>query len=389
MYASLSEIKKRSVGEVVGGLKAATPNASLDAADVLLADARKFGLTIRDYLTLAIKSEKDFSGYELALAELNLPIRNDFANGVVLQAASDTFQTFPGTRAMFPPVIDDILRWAVRQDQFEQIAKLVGNSRPMSGNELISTVVNDDSAARDSFVVPELANIPVQSIRTSEVSVKMYKHGSALRTSYEFSRRASLDVLTPYAARIARQLEISKVAHATALLINGDGVNGAAPVVTQSSLNAATGGAAAVNGVLSWRHMLRWLVNQAKAGVPVDTVVGNWDSAFAWAMLYQVPVANAAGVSDAQNLQVVKQYVAPGSGLNIPLPNFAVSSSAPANKLIGYSKADTLEELVENGSQISESERVLRNQAIIYTKTENTGYRLPYGDTRSIFDYGN
>jgi hypothetical protein len=382
-FLPLTDIKKRAAGEVLKGLLSASPNESMDAGVKLCRDAAQYGVSLPDFLKLSIKGEGDLSGFEMALSELNLPVRNDFANGVVLQAASETFQTFPGTRAIFPPVIDEILRWANRQDQFEKIEALVGNSRPMSGNELISTVVTDDSGERDTFTVAEGANIPVQSIRATEHAVKMYKHGSAIRTTYEFSRRASLDMLTPYAARIARQMEISKVAHATNLLVNGDGINAGATVINQSSYNSATG-ITAVAGTLSWQNLLYWLVQRAKAGVAVDTVVGNWDAAFQWGMLFSVTTTNAAGTTAAANLQAVAKQV---GNLTIPFPTFAVSSQAPASKLIGITKAETLEELTENGSQISENERSIRNQTIVYTKTENTGYRLVYGDTRSIFNY--
>jgi hypothetical protein len=380
----LSGIKKRSAGEVVSSLLNLSPGASTEAGLAMTADATKYGLNMKDYLTLSIKSEGDMNGFELALQALNLPVRNDFSQGVILQAASDTFQQFPGTRAMFPPVIDTLLQWAVRQDQYEKTENIVGGSRTIAGTELISTVVSDDSAQRDTFTIPELANIPVRAIRTSENSVKMFKHGSGIRTSYEFQRRASLDIITPYAARIARQLEISKVREVTGIIVNGDGIHAAAPVVAQSSFNAQTT-VTATAGKISWPHLLAWLVARAQAMTPVDTIIGNWDSLFRWAMLWQIPTANASGTSDAVNLE----KVAAAYGLiNIPLPKFAISSSAPANKLIGISRADTAEELVEAGSQIAESERAIRNQSIVYIKTETTGYRLVYGDSRSIYNYG-
>jgi hypothetical protein len=382
-FAPLTDIKRRVVGEVIGGLKAPAANDSMNAGLALCSEAAKFGLNMKDFLILSVLPEGDMDGYEMALAALNLPIRNDFKNGVVLQAASDTFQTYPGTRAMFPPVIDDILRWSVRQDTFENTASMVGHSRAMTGIELISVVVNDDTTDRNTFVIPELSNIPVQSIQTTETSVKMYKHGSGLRTSYEFQRRAALDVLTPYIARIARQLEISKVTAATNILINGDGINAAAAVVNQSTYNTPTG-ITATAGLIAWQNLLYWFVQRAQAMYPVDTVVGNWDAAFQWAMLFQRSTVNASGVTAAANIQEVGANVA---NLPIPFPKFAISSSAPAGKLIGFSKADTLEELIENGGQIAESERVIRSQQVIYTKTEVTGYRLVYGSTRQIYDY--
>lgn len=382
---SLTEIKARPVGDLITKLTDESEMVSQEAGKKLVAAARDFGLNVRDYLTLAVKPEGELSGYEMCLAALNLPIQNDFRHGVVLQAASDTFQTYPGTRAMFPEVIDDMLRWSSRQDQFEQVAPMLANSRTISQVEMISTVVNDDSADRDTSTVPEGARIPVRAIRTSQVTVGMFKHGSAIRTTYEFNRRASLDLLTPYANRIARELEISKVKEATNLLVNGDGVHAAAAVIAQSSYNSVTT-ANSTNGVISWEHLLYWLLQRAKAGVPVDVVVGNWDSAFKWARMWATPLASA-GTSHAGNFDVVSGHLTAG-GLRVPLPTFVLSSTASANNLIGYSKADTLEELVEGGSQISESEKAILNQTVTYVKTENTGYRLVYGDTRSIFNYG-
>jgi hypothetical protein len=55
---------------------------------------------------------------------------------------------------------------------------------------------------------------------------------------------------------------------------------------------------------------------------------------------------------------------------------------------MGLSRGDTLEELVEAGSNIDESERAIQNQSITYVKSENAGYKLAFGDTRSIYNYG-
>jgi len=67
--------------------------------------------------------------------------------------------------------------------------------------------------------------------------------------------------------------------------------------------------------------------------------------------------------------------------------NFALSSGVPAGRLIGLSKGDTLEELIEAGSNIEESERAIQNQSITFVKTENSGYKLAFPDTRSIYNW--
>ena len=386
-FESLSKIEKIDLPTLVASLKAESDRDSTEAGLKLVKQAAKFGLNMRDYLTLAVEPDDklELNGYQRTLNALNLPVKDNFQDGVFLQAAGDTFQTHAGTRALFPEVIDDVLRFAVRQDQFESTEPMIANSRTVTGAELLSTVVDDDSKQNDSFSVPEGARIPVRSIKTSESTVKMYKHGSGIRTTYEFGRRASLEILIPHVNRIARELEISKVRVATSILINGDGAYGAAPVVRQKADYDTPVNASATAGELSWQHILYWLVQRAKAGTPIDTIAMNWDGYFQWIRLFAKPTADA-GNTPAENLASVGADVQTGLNvLNVIKP--VISSSVPAGKLVGYTKGDTVEEIVEAGSNIQESERAISNQTVTSYKTENTGYHLVYGDTRSVYDF--
>jgi hypothetical protein len=388
---NLTDIPRRAPEVVLAGLRDANPAASSMAAAGLVRAARDSGLSMRDYLILAIepgasensRKYEGLNGFEAALMELSLPFRQDLENGVLLQAAADTFQKYPGTRALFPEVIDTMVRWKNRQDLIEKVEPLVAQSRTIAGTEMISTVVNDDSAARKSYTIPELGNIPVRTINTSQTAVKIFKHGSGIRASYEFERRASLDIMTPFAARIGRELELSKVAAATMVLMNGDGVNAAAPSI--SFTDQSIGGD--LNKPLSaqYKAIARWLVARAKAGVPVDTLVGDLDMYLE--LLFMFTPSLSAAKSEAEALAAKG---APSINVNLPMLggncNFVLSSTMPANKLLAYSKADTLEELVEAGSSISENERSIQNQSITYVKTEATGYKLAFGDTRQVLD---
>lgn len=383
----LIDIQRRSVDDVLKGLRGSR-GESVEAGQGLVRAAADYGLNLRDYLTLAIDTRAgdakfgELSGYEAALAHLNLPIRNDLENGIVLQAASETFQTFPGTRAMFPEVIDDILRFKNRQEQFESVAPMLAQSRTIAGTELISTLVEDDSTERDSFTVPELARIPVRTIRTSQQTVGMFKHGSAYRTSYEFNRRASLDILTPYAARVARELEKSKVNAAVSVLINGDGVNGAAATAALGSYGGDFTGGKTLQS--NYKALAKFLMERAKNGNPVDMLVGNFDTYVELMFMF----APTIGGTVADRTQMEALVAAGSPAIQLPIMGgavqFAVASSVPANRLIAFNKAETLEELVEAGSSIAENERSILNQAITYVRTEVTGYKLAFGDTRTL-----
>lgn len=400
---NLATLKRQSVEETVGNLRHENPAESRMAGELLVARAKEAGLSMRDYLNLTVDVTKTqdeslrnqaveakLGGYDLMKVALQLPVANDFEQGILLQAAADTFQTFPGTRGLFPEVIDDMVTFKYKQDQLESVDALVAQSRTINGVEMISTVIADKADDYDvAGVIAETANIPVSSIRTSQQSVGIFKHGMGYRTSYEFERRISLDILTPYANRAQRQMELSRVRSATNILVNGhalttgiDASYGAAPEVEQSALDST-----ATAGAISWKGLLKWLVDRAKDGLPIDTVLGNYDAYFQWLQLFAVPQAN-------QGQGVQENLARAGFQLGgVPLfrgpVNFVLSSSAPAGKLVGFSKADTLEELVEAGSLIQESDRSVRNQTISYFRTMNTGFRLIHGDTRSVYDFAN
>lgn len=391
--ANLIELaRSRDAAEVVlAKLMSNSAAESLQAGLDLANTAKELGISARDYLQLAVDPSKgDFAnseldGYQTALMAANLPVRDDFAKGVVLQAASETFQTFPGMRALFPEVMDDIVQWKYRQDNLESVAPILSQSRTVAGVELITTVINDNPDAYRQFGrIAERGNIPVRKIEGTEHSVRFFKYGGGYELTYEFSRRASLDILAPYAARMEREVEIGQMADATALLINGDPVHAAASVTSAKSLSTDID-VPYVKGKINWEVFLKWLVARAQAGTPVDTIVGNYDMHFEWLRMFAKP-SLALGIPQIEALRAAGVSAAeanPRFQFNV---QFQVSSTAPAEKLIGFSKADTLEELVETGSDIKESMAAIGNQTVKYVRTRNNGYRLIFGGTRDILD---
>ena len=387
----------KSLEDVLANLKSEDREVSRSAGMNLVAKAKEYSLTLGDYLRFAIDlnasetgkkyAEAGLDGFEATLAYLGLPIKEDFSKRITLAATSETFKTYPGTRAMFPEVVDNVLRWGSNQDYLEKVDALVGNSRTINGTEMVSIIADSDEDAEGTFQIAEGADIPVRTIRTSEIAVRMYKHGSGYQMTYEFDRRAAIDIMAPYVNRINRRLELSKVAFATQVLINGDGAkgHGAAPVVNQSAM-CAKAGVQNQQGKIVFEGLLAWLVDRAGNGAhaPIDTVVGNYDMYLQWMLMF-TPTLQGISQAEAMAKHGGPAVTAALPGLFVPI-KFALSSSMPAGKLLGMTKGETLEELVEAGSQISESERAVKNQTIVYVKTETTGYHLVFGDTRSIYD---
>lgn len=384
---------RRSVEDVVGKLMAETQSESLEAGMRLLTDAKEYGLNVADYLRLAVQPEglaveMKLDGYETAKLHLGLPTKDDYKNGVTLQAAADAFASYRGVRALFPEVVDDVVQWKYRQTDFENPESLISQSRTINGTELISTVVTDSEEDYERFgMIAEGARIPVWSIKASDQSVKIFKFGVGLEWTYEFARRASLDLITPYVMRAERATRRAQTGTAFSLMVNGDGIHGAAPVRAASAIeadnNLDVGTVAA--GKINWEILTAWLVERAKTGAPIDTVAGNWDTYLQWKLMF-AKATEADGLTQIEALQRAGVNVArenPRIDLNI---NFALVSDAPANQLLGFSKSDTVEELIENGSDIEESENVMKNQRVNLYKTRNAGYRLIFGDTREILN---
>jgi hypothetical protein len=384
---------RRPVEQVVGALMSDNGAESQEAGLKLMASAKEYGLNVSDYLRLAVEpegkvAELGMDGYEATKVFLGLPTRNDYRNAVTLQAAADAFASYRGVRALFPEVIDDVVQWKYRQTEFETPEALVSQSRTINGTELITTVVQDSEEDYERYgMIGEGARIPVWSIKASDQSVKIFKFGVGLEWTYEFARRASLDLVTPYVMRAERATKMAQTATAYALMVNGDGVHGAAPVRDASGVetdNSLDVGAVAA-GKINWEILTAWLVERAKSGAPIDTVAGNWDTYLQWRLMFAKPSVSE-GLTQMEMLQragVSTAQANPQLDLNI---NFALVSDASANQLLGFSKNDTVEELIENGSDIEESERVIKNQRVNLYSTKNAGYRLIFGDTREILN---
>ena len=383
-------VKKIKLDEVVKGLMSDLPSDSIRAGEALSHAAKDANMALDLYLDQAIDMSEGeaaelashgLSGYEMVNLKLGLPLKNDNRNQISLSSASETFATKPGSRILFPYTIDNVLRWTDRMDNIERVEDLITGSRTISGNELVRIVGVDDSDSRKTFKVAEGARIPVRKVTLGEKAIQIFKHGSGLEFTYEFQRRASLDIITPFAARVERDLQLSKVAAATSILINGDGVNAGATALAQSTLDPS-----ATAGKISYDGVLAACAIAAKAHAPIDTIAGDMDAYLQLVKMFGTAAASSAFVADQMAEKGAPQFL---MMRNIFAPiRFVLDSAVPAGKLLMFNRADSLEEVVEAGSRIQEEERAIREQIITYTKTENTGYGLVYADARYVYTYG-
>lgn len=388
---NIIEIRKRKLDEICNPLLSESDSEAKFAAEKLSKEAAEYGLPLDKFLDLAVdlsegeekaayKNGDGLSGFEQVMFKMNLPMRNNYKDQVVLAQASDTFATKPGSHILFPYAIDNVLRWNNNLEMNERVSDLISGSRTSNGNELVRIVAEDDAEARKTHRVGEGARIPVRKVSYSQKAVTFYKHGSGIEYTYEYNRRASIDLITPFAARVARDLEISKIKACTDIMINGDGVNAAATPLTQSSIDSQ-----AQSGKLSYDGLLGALAIAIKAHHPIDTIAGDIDAYLQFAKLFGTAAVSSAYQVDQQAAKGGPQFMALR---NIFTPvNFVLDSAVPSGKLLMFNRPDTIEEIVEANSQIQEEEKSARSQIITYFRTENTGYSIIYPDCRYVYTY--
>ena len=398
---SKTDIQRVAPSELLSGVLSLDSRVSEDAGLSLCKNAASFGLNLRDYLRLAAdpRLEKDeavkaqlstgngqyLNGYEASLSLAGLPVQDDFDSGVTMQLAADSFASRKGLRGLMPEVVEDVLRWKHKQDMWSNMDGMLANRRTIDGVEMITKVtMDDDSQTHGTFSAPEFGRLPTFTLSAGEHAVKFYKVGSAIKTSYEFERRVTIDILTPYAARVEKQKQIDKLRVATAVMINGDGVHGAAN--TEDLKAVKWGGDWTANKTLkdNYKALVRFLASRAYAGMPIDTIAGNINTYVE--LLFMFAPTNVVK-SEMEHLQG-KGF--PRVGLTLPIlndVNFKLVPAMPDNKLMAFSVDDTLEELTEAGSKISESEKSIQTQTYYYTNSENLGYRLLFDDTRVLVSF--
>lgn len=385
---SLDQLTKRPVAEVIAGLDSGEDSVSKNAAFKLLSEARSYGLSVKQYLIAAcapseedkLKKQNDqMNGYEQTLVAMNIPVKPNLEGGIDLRAASETFGTKTGTRILFPDVLMDIVRWTTGQDTIVNTAAIVAQTRTIQGvSAIMLDLVDPGDDSISMFQIAEGAEIPLRKISTSERTVKMYKVGHGYEFTYEFARRANIDILTPYVNRINRQFEIDKVKYVTAILVNGDGVAGGITVDAETSYGGT-------NGALDWKSLFNWLVSRAAAGYPIDTLIGNYSTYGDFIGLF-TPTVNTNNIPQSME-KVGGPVLAPNlSFMNYKI-NFAISNTVAANTLVGIIKPETIEELNEAGSDIQESDRLITQQKVQFVRTTTVGYNLVTPQARRGFSY--
>jgi hypothetical protein len=328
------------------------------------------------------------NGYEVALAHLGLPVKNDMDEGILLQAAGETFQFRPALARSSRKSSTTSSSGSTARARSRTSTGMLANSRGTNGVELITKVIDDKAEDyQQTGVIAEGARIPIRSLKTDQKSVTFHKFGGGYEFTYEFERRVSLDVVTPYANRIEREVQIGQV---------GDRHR---PPDQRRRRQRRRGGdqrfgprgddhrqRAVAAGRMNWEIFLRGsspALRQASRSTPSSATT---TCTFEWERMFATPTRLQRRPDDGRDPREGGCPDRDREPAVQPARELRGLLGAPASKLVGFIKGETVEELVENGSDIEESVRAIENQKVRYVKTKNHGYRLVFADTRNILN---
>ena len=348
------------------------------AADVpltvdLYREANELGMTFWQYLEVInpTKGTDTLDAFERQLEASGIIVKGNNEAGIYSSPGEYFFQSDrPGSAVLFPVLLQKTAMWA-KMKRVTDINKLVATTRTIAGTSAYQTVAIDDSNLNGpdgkgrSFRVDQRGNFPSVKVGWSDKTNAVTKHGVQLDWTYEFVRRASIEVMQTIVARIMLQDQIEVVSEAISVAINGDGTSPAAQVLTFCG-SAMTPGANEIKlaaassaaGVLPYDGYLKFIGGMAPYAPNI--ICGTLNTIVTMVTMARPNIDPAELISRLQDTQTQGT----GKLMEGIFPNveMIVAEGMPDNKLLALDTAFALERVIELNSDIQEAEKAISNQ---------------------------
>lgn len=315
------------------------------------------------------------SAFDRQLQASNIVVKSDAARGIYSSPGEYFFQSDrPGSAILFPAFLQKTALWA-KQNLVNDINEIIAATRTIAGTSTYSSLKIDDTeisgagASGRRFRVDQRGNFPVVNIGWADVASTVTKHGVRLNWTYEFVRRASIELISLVVSRIMIQDQIEVFNDAIDMAINGDGT-AANPAATVYKFVGPSYTGSMENmlrlensllpdaGIITYEGWLKWLAG-FKPYAPT-AICGNLNTLVKIVMMER-PNVDPAGVI-TMLLEAKTQGGAKLSTKVFPEVTLYLVDSVPDNLLVGLDKAYALERVIELGSDIQEAEKAIKNQ---------------------------
>lgn len=330
-----------------------TPNANEIKLSVdLYKQAYSEGKTLSQYLESIDPSDKygpneKLDAFERQLARFGIKVNSNEAKGLYADKV-EKFYTTSESKVLFPEYINRVAREALMAGDI--LPELVAVTTPIDSGVYRSFYISDQQTAQQKVRVSEGAELPTTELTGQENAITLRKKGRILKASYEFVRRMRIDLLAIHIRRMMQQAAVDKATDALDVIINGDGNSNAA---TNYNITALGGTA----GTLDYKSFVKFRLKYFPG--LITTLIGGENEIVQYLTL-QFPNIDpltllAMAQNPVQNRTELPQNLF-GSLRVVYLP------SAPANKLVGIDRRFALEQVVEIGSDIVETDRIISSQ---------------------------
>lgn len=371
------------------------PMATIDQGLDLYKQAADLGMTFWQFLETIQPSKADdrLTAFERQLKVAGIIPKSIPELGLFSSPAEYLFQSDrPGSAILFPVLLQKEALWT-KARQYTDINAIVATTRTISGTSSYQALRIDDSEIYGSgangrrFRVDQAGNFPRVKISWSDTANAVAKHGVQLDWSYEFVRRASIELLTTIVSRIMLQDAISVFDDAIAFAINGDGTT-ANPAATVKTFCKSTKSAPGANeivldvsndsiaaGVLPYEGWLKFIGGFSP--YTPNVVCGNLATLVKFVTMSR-PTMDPAQVITAL-LESKNQGTAKLNNELFPNVILYLADGVPSNKLVALDKGFALERVIELGSDIKEVAKVIQQQteAMVISIADNVSKIFP------------
>jgi len=267
-------------------------------------------------------------------------------------------------------------RWDEQLAPAIPLSEMVAMTTPIDGQDYRAFYMTYDATALRLYRVGESAEIPIANLADSEHTITLHKYGRGMRASYEQMRRMRIDKLAMQIRMMAVQNEVDKVAAALAIIIAGDGNSNSATTHDLTTLDTdATAGTLTMKG---WLNFRKQFANPYKMTTALMTA----------ASALQLEMLNIGSA----NLALLQLQGSDIVGTIRPINRtadavgYGWTSDAPALTITAFDRAWALEQLVEIGGDVAETERFITSQTEVLTITEVQGFAVMDNTANLILD---
>lgn len=296
--------------------------------------------------------------FKQLLAAAGIRTKGEFAQ------TGDAFLADQNNRVLFPEFINRTYRDA-ETDQINalQITDLVADRIGIDSNAYKTGVIAGGQEKDLEFGrVAQGGELPVYTVTVADNAVSLFKFGGILKVSYEAARRMPLTQMARYIAKIARAQSRRKVKQATAVALNGDG-----------NSNAAPASAAIAGTVWTLADLIQLEIDGMQNGAGFNILTGDGvEIAQILALdIFTGPAATAQGAAfrDTGEWPTIL-----GMRPRVSLSGSALEGS---KKIMAIETAAGLEEVYENGAELTETDKLIDTQFERVAISEVLGYAKP------------